>query len=187
MIVILPLISLIKCQSNDGSVLKKKACDRMANLVSTFITCQQLISILDQASGLIADGTDLNTTVSEMTSIILGSLTASQNVTAITKGAPLVFSLGISGIQKAISTLITVMTDNLMPLGEQLDSLAKMWIDDSMPRNVIVNQLYYYGLSFVTKKRIGTLFKRYKNAVGDKSFASIKSALNSLIKFNLYT
>uniref|UniRef100_A0A0K0ET25 SXP/RAL-2 family protein Ani s 5-like cation-binding domain-containing protein n=1 Tax=Strongyloides stercoralis TaxID=6248 RepID=A0A0K0ET25_STRER len=185
-ILILISIPMIQPQT-DGSILRKKVCDRVSNLVTTFVTCKQVLSWLDYATTSLASQTDINTIFSEMTPMILGSLTSTQNTTFISTGAPLIFSLGVTGIQNSIDSLVNVMSNNLMPFAKQMEAFVITWRDDEMPTDVIVNQLYYYGLAFFTKKRIGTLFKRYKAAIGDKNFNSIKSSYSSLIKFNLYS
>uniref|UniRef100_A0A0N5BNI6 Secreted protein n=1 Tax=Strongyloides papillosus TaxID=174720 RepID=A0A0N5BNI6_STREA len=180
-------LCLVRSQTiNNGSVLKQRACNRIKNLLTEFLTCEQLTSWFDYLTNSLADGKDINTTISGLQSVIMGSLTSSQNSTIVTKKAPLVLSLGISGTQNVTESLISVITNNLMPLGTQIESLVQTWIRENMDKNVMYNHIYYYALTFLTKKRIKTIFKRYKHVVGDSKYNTFKSAFGSLIKFDLY-
>uniref|UniRef100_A0A0K0FMF8 Uncharacterized protein n=1 Tax=Strongyloides venezuelensis TaxID=75913 RepID=A0A0K0FMF8_STRVS len=116
----------------------------------------------------------------------MASLISSQNSTIVTKRVPLVLSLDIFSTQNVTESLIFVVKNNLMPLVTQIESLVQTWISENMDKNVIYNHIYYYALTFLTKKRIKTMCKRYEHVVGDLKYNTFKSTFGSLIKFDLY-
>uniref|UniRef100_A0A0N4ZQA5 Conjugative transfer protein n=1 Tax=Parastrongyloides trichosuri TaxID=131310 RepID=A0A0N4ZQA5_PARTI len=186
-LIIFSYISLSFSITNDGSAFHQKACDRLINLVTSLFPCSQITPWFQQAVDMFVAGDNISTVASNIVPTIMGSLTVNQNTTIITKGAPLIFTLGVTGIQDAINAIQPVMTNNLMPMGNQLETFIIQWNQEGMDKTKMKNQLYYYTLSFFTKKRIGTLMKRYKHSVGDSNFNSIKSAFGSIIFFNLYS
>uniref|UniRef100_A0AC35TXT3 Secreted protein n=1 Tax=Rhabditophanes sp. KR3021 TaxID=114890 RepID=A0AC35TXT3_9BILA len=173
----------------DGTVLRAKACTRVQNDLSNFITCTQVNSVAKALIGMLSAGQTATDVINSAQSTIMGSFTASQNGTVIAKGAGLIFSVGPSGIITTINTVGTVVRANSFAFATQLENVVKqLKADGIVDPEIHIRKVLYYFLQFMSQDNICLIMQRFKNNLNKPSWwSAITSAFSTIIRFNKCT
>ncbi|KAI6171174.1 hypothetical protein M3Y97_01070500 [Aphelenchoides bicaudatus] len=155
----------------------------LTNHVSSFLTQDQYLNITDTLAAQLYAGMTFEEIKAGAMTMAMGVLTSAQYSQAIAKATSLIFVLGASGIQAALSTLMTVISNNCTPFFNQLVEYVGTLRTQGMKQKGITKNGYRIVNSFASSQRIKTIFTRVSLQFSASQWKSLVSSLEGLIQF----
>ncbi|KAH7715423.1 hypothetical protein AAVH_17195 [Aphelenchoides avenae] len=154
------------------------------NLITDFLTAPQAGQVWDLIrNDLYALKTTAQVT-STLRSKVTGTLSGTQAQQFMGIYNNLVNALGGSAkAEKTFNKVLTVLTNNLGPLADQVRAKVKTMKANGKAQNAVYNQEYYMFDLYLTKERVKTIMARIKGKVTAAEWKAIRNQLTNVVLF----